>query len=334
MKNNGLRIWKNLTRKVVIFSYPHFGQKNSFSKVSISNGLIVCLITAFEDRSIDSAGIFPGESPTINFLYKKGWLARILEMIRKRPDMKTRKLAIASVIMAATIGSASAQNNNGYGTGASKADIVMAMATSQYGNITNVHTEPIRDNGTTTVVSKQAAIVNSPTDYIHGEDKYLKTKEAGKRYTEFNVYDINGKDKDQVVLGLLTNTLDRGTRYDEKGLIAKKVTISTDEIDQVDDKGNVISGQKVKISSIRFNDKIFVILGEDDYRYLDGKKLVGNEKLVDELSHGKPITELTFFYELQKAGIVDKNMTAKEFLKLDLNAKQRLLNSASVAANM
>ena len=55
-----------------------------------------------------------------------------------------------------------------------------------------------------------------------------------------------------------------------------------------------------------------------------------NRKLADALAKGKPITEMTFFYELQNAGYV-KNMTVKQWGDLSLNQKERLLNNSTMA---
>ena len=239
----------------------------------------------------------------------------------------TSKAFATLLIGVATIGGVSAQTHNRVSA--------VDMMTGRYAEVkqtaeTTTKTNTNTKGATTATKTTQYATVNTPTAYIHGEDKYLKAKEDGKRYGEFEVYDINGKDKDAVMLGLLTNTLDRAKRFDDKGAIDKKIILASTMIDKIDASGKVFKGEKVRMSAIRFNDKIFVIIGENDYRYLDGKKIVGDTKLTEALTKGKPITEMTFFYELQHAGYV-KNMTAKQFRELTLAQKERLLNNSNVA---
>ena len=176
------------------------------------------------------------------------------------------------------------------------------------------------------IIKTQSATINAPTNYFIGEDKYLKVRKDDRKYDTFQVYDINHLDKKHAVVGLMTNTLKRGTRYEDKGAIERKVEISSGFVDKLDDNGKLIPGVKVAISSIKFNDKIFVIIGENDYRYLDGKRIVGTQAMVKELLQGKPITELTFYYELQKAGVLEPSMTYKQFSALKLEQKFDILN--------
>ena len=215
----------------------------------------------------------------------------------------------------------------------SKQDAVVNMATSQYWGLNNDS-----DTAKTSKTKAASAAVNTPTAYnISGEDKYIKTPEAGKRYEEFQVFDINGMNKNDVAVGLLTNTLDRATRYDEKGDVANKVHVATGTVGELNEKGTALAhgvDAKTPVAAISFHDKYFLIIGKDDYRYVDGKKLVGNQKVVDALVKGKPITEITFFYELQKAGIVGKNVTVTQFTKMSASQKQRMLNNGIMAGNL
>src|ERR1700677_3030907 len=61
-----------------------------------------------------------------------------------------------------------------------KHDAVEKMATSQYWDVNNENKSSKKHT------AQQSATINSPGNYnISGEDKYLKTMEAGKRYSEF-----------------------------------------------------------------------------------------------------------------------------------------------------
>ena len=240
-----------------------------------------------------------------------------------------KRVIMALIVTGFGISTIQAQTAGTYLVGESKHEVVLKTATGQYGDGNEQTQAPVKK-------AQQGVAINSPVAHnIIGEDKYLKTKEADKKYTEFEVYDIKGLNKDQVVLGMLTNTLDRATRYNQVGGNEQKAEITTAYINKLDDKGQVVKdGGKVPVSTFRFKDKVFVIIGDDDYRYMDGAKLVGDQKVVNELMKGKPITEVTFFYELQKAGIVSKFMTPTKFAELSISEKQRLVNKGIMAGNL
>ena len=169
---------------------------------------------------------------------------------------------------------------------------------------------------------------------MFGDDKYLKTKEAGKKYTEFQVMDVKGMDKNNVMRGLMTGSLDRDTRYNDKGAVATKASIAVINTNIIPQTAVNITKNtaKVNVSVVSFKDKLFVIAGKNDYRYMDGKRIVGDQKLVDELMKGKPVTETTFFFELKKVGIVNSAMTLAQFSDMNLNQQQQLLNGVTLAA--
>jgi hypothetical protein len=73
--------------------------------------------------------------------------------------------------------------------------------------------------------------------------------------------------------------------------------------------------------------KYFIIAEDNTYRYYDSNKLGGNDKLVEELKKGKPITAQTFFYEAQDNGLISSEMTLKEFMGLGVEAHRNLLVS-------
>jgi len=182
--------------------------------------------------------------------------------------------------------------------------------------------------------SKHIAVEDMQGYKITGEDKYIKEKKSGKKYVEFQAIDLDGINEDAVAFGLVTNTLDRVTRYEEKRGVNRKVNVEG-YVCQLDNNHVAPDGNSNStISAFRFRDKYFLILGNDDYRYVDCKKLVGGQKVVDALMKGKPISEMTFFYELQEAGVISKSLTASDFTKLSSIQKQRLLNSGAVAVRL
>ena len=219
---------------------------------------------------------------------------------------------------------------NAQTTELNKHDAVQKMATSQYWDVTSKSSKKHA-----AVKSNESNI--STTAPINGEDKYLKTTQAGKRYSEFQVFDINKMDNHQVAMGLLTNSLDRDTRYDEKGDVAAKTNVTaTAALTQISAAASVTAPATIQIpvSIATSMDKHFVILAGNDYRYMDGKKLVGNQTIVNGLAKGKPISETTFFYGLQKAGIVSAKMTITQFTNMNASEKQNIMNSGAIAGNL
>ncbi len=60
--------------------------------------------------------------------------------------------------------------------------------------------------------------------------------------------------------------------------------------------------------------------------YRDGIELKGDEELKEELSDGKPITELTFYYELIDAGIIQDSISARDFTQMSVDEQSKLLS--------
>ena len=85
------------------------------------------------------------------------------------------------------------------------------------------------------------------------------------------------------------------------------------------------------IPTIGINGKVLFQESENSYRYLDGKKVGGDAKLVAYLNKGKPITEATYYFELKKAGYI-KGISLWNFGKLSQQQKQ-LLISGDIACN-
>jgi hypothetical protein len=207
-------------------------------------------------------------------------------------------------------------------TSDNKSEVIRDLATSQ------------ADDAAFMAMSGEVQGGATMTTYIYGDDKYLKTKADDKRYNEFEIYETKGKDKEDVMVGLITGSLDRRLRYNELGAKEDKLEITQTGIEILNIPAeNLTTGLKEKIAGFRNTDKYFVIMGEGDYRYIDGKAIVGDKLMVEEMRKGKPITAITFFYELQKAGIADEEMTVKEFLSLSVNQQQEIVNDGFLALN-
>ena len=235
--------------------------------------------------------------------------------------LRSITFTLVVVIIIAFSNIAHAQTGELYLKGESKHKMINHSASSQYGNGINIPNE-------------KKPVANIRNDYNTIEaDKYLKTTEAGRKYTSFEVYDVKGMNKEDLMLGLMTNTVDRGTRYNDKGTIAEKTPVAAATITKVDVNETAVKNEgTIKVAVARFGDKVFVIVGENDYRYMDGKVLEGKQKLVNELMKGKPVTETTFYFELKNAGIINNGMSLKQFTSLNRNQKQQLLNGGTPVA--
>lgn len=133
-----------------------------------------------------------------------------------------------------------------------------------------------------------------------------------------------------VVMGSVTNTLEKETRYieitpeDAASPMVMSV-LPAIELSAIDNK-NTFTYSTVKNFTIGTSKgKYFVIADDNTYRYYDSNKLGGNQKLVEELKKGKPITAQTFFYEAQENGLINPDMTLKEFMTLSVEEHRNLM---------
>ncbi len=157
-----------------------------------------------------------------------------------------------------------------------------------------------------------------------------KDKLPGKEYMQIEVVNLNGMYLSDVVVGSVTNTLDKEKRYIEitPADLENPVVMSTlpaIEMSRLDNKNTYTYSTSKNYTIGTAKGKFFIITEDNTYRYFDSNKLGGNQKLVDELKKGKPITAQTFFYQAQEEGLIDQEMTLKEFLNMSVEDHRSLL---------
>lgn len=149
---------------------------------------------------------------------------------------------------------------------------------------------------------------------------YVLEPEEGKSYKDYQVIKLDELDDQSLVIGLLTHTLDRETRYIE--------------IDRYNGMLTQILEGDANYVFVYPGDKQFFMTKDGEFKYLDGRELVGSKEVVAYLEKGKPITEATFYYELKSRGLIEnKAMNLRTFISLSLEEKIRLLGMDLYASN-
>lgn len=220
--------------------------------------------------------------------------------------------------------------------GYSHTEVVRLLLTAQYdGAMLPLTADASIDNYNksknaegTTVTTTTAAQVGDKAFY----PDLAKTKDPDKEYRQIEVVNLNGMYLSDVVIGSVTNTLDKEKRYipvtkEDRNNPLLMSTLTAIELSAIDHE-NTYTYQTTKNYTIgTAKGKFFIIAEDNTYRYFDSNKLGGNDKLVDELKKGKPITAQTFFYEAQENGLIDEHVTLKEFLNLGVNGQRNLIVS-------
>ncbi|CAN5267608.1 hypothetical protein BH09BAC1_BH09BAC1_11160 [soil metagenome] len=215
--------------------------------------------------------------------------------------------------------------------GYSRTEVVRLLLTSQYdGSLLLLSDEANLDNYNK---SKDAPATDKNMVIIGNKPFYpelAKEKQPGKEYTEIQVVNLNGRNLTDIVIGSVTNTLDKETRYIEvtKEDMESPLVMSAIpamELSAVDNTQKFAYSTTQNYTVGTAKGKFFIITEDNTYRYYDSNKLGGRSKLVEELKKGKPITANTFFYEAQENGLIDPEMTLKQFLQLSVEEHRQLL---------
>ncbi len=218
--------------------------------------------------------------------------------------------------------------------GYSRTEVVRLLLTAQYdgnvmpltddANIDNYNKSKEADNNTSTTSSSTAQV----GDKAFYPD-LATTKDPEKDYREIQVVNLNGMYLSDVVIGTVTNTLDKEKRYIEVSKEDKKnplvmSTLTAIELSSVDTENTYTYSTTNNYTVGTAKGKFFIIADDNTYRYFDANRLGGNDKLVEELKKGKPITAQTFFYEAQENGLIDAHMSLKEFMNMNVEEHREL----------
>jgi len=220
--------------------------------------------------------------------------------------------------------------------GYSRTEVVRLLLTAQYeGDMLPLTDDASIDNYNR--ATNKGSYTNSTTSAQVGDKPFYpdleKHKEPNIEYRQIEVVNLNGMYLSDVVIGSATNTMSKEKRYieinkEDANSPLVMSTLTAIELSALDNE-NTYTYQTTKNYTIgTAKGKFFIIADDNTYRYYDSNKLGGNEKLLEELKKGKPITAQTFFYEAQENGLITEEITLKEFLSLSVDAQRKLLVSA------
>ncbi|GIV33434.1 MAG: hypothetical protein KatS3mg031_0969 [Chitinophagales bacterium] len=150
--------------------------------------------------------------------------------------------------------------------------------------------------------------------FNYQEYTYTLTPRPDKKYKEYQVIPLDGLDNTAILIGMITHTLDRETRYIE--------------LEGVEATAAIREALEGKADYIFVNpaEKQYFMLPDGSFRYIDGRELVGDKKLVAYLEKGKPITAATFYFALKERGLIRPDMSLRTFLSMSLDEKLKLLD--------
>lgn len=239
----------------------------------------------------------------------------------KRLTVFVAALLGSATLMHGQIRSGNTQTHFVSTEGMSRDEVVLAMATGQFRDMM----VPLDEVEVTDTKKKTHDDINyyKPTSDANMGEKpfypdYQPYKEDGKLYDEITVINLNNRERSEVVVGTITDQLPREKLYKEIERETEVANVPAVEADGIDNSFNPVMVQVEEYKVETSTGKIFIITDAGEYRYFDGKKLAGSQGMIEELKKGKPITEMTFFYEAQRDGLIDEFMTISEFTKMDI----------------
>ncbi len=151
--------------------------------------------------------------------------------------------------------------------------------------------------------------------------RYTLTPDKGKEYKEYQVIKLDGLSNSDIVVGMITNSLEREDRYIE-------ITEGESQNAMVRE---ILNGKADYVFVSPF-EKEYFIAPDGTYRYIDGRELVGSRKVKTYLDKGKPVTASTFFFAMKDRGLISADVSLRSFISLSLEEKVSLLDMDIYAA--
>lgn len=266
------------------------------------------------------------------------WCKTIFTKPRVESEMK--KILGTLALVGGLYGGAVAQADLSYAIasveGYSRTEVVRLLLTSQYeGELLPLSDEASIDNYNKSKEASNTNNTSNSTAQVGDKPFYpdlATTKDPEKNYREIEVVNLNGMYLSDVVIGSVTNTLDKEKRYIEVSKEDKQnplvmSTLTAIELSSIDRENTYTYSTTSNYTIGTSMGKFFIIADDNSYRYFDANRLGGNTKLVEELKKGKPITAQTFFYEAQENGLIDEHLTLKEFMNMTVEQHRALFVS-------
>ncbi|HXH19783.1 MAG TPA: hypothetical protein VNJ07_11950 [Chitinophagales bacterium] len=153
------------------------------------------------------------------------------------------------------------------------------------------------------------------TIYNLNDFNYTLTPEKGKDYKSYQAIRLDGLTSRDIVVGMITSTLEREDRYIEITAGERQYAMVREVLDEKADY--------VFVSPF---EKEYFIAADGTFRYIDGRELVGSKKVKTYLEKGKPVTETTFFFAMKDRGLINADVSLRSFISLSLEEKVSLLD--------
>ena len=181
----------------------------------------------------------------------------------------------------------------------------------------------VQSYGSTNVAEAKATIGKDEelTLFNLSSYKYTLTPEKNKEYKEYQVIKLDGLSNRDIVVGMVTNSLDRENRYIELAQGKEQLAMVREALD----------GKADYIFVSPF-EKEYFIAADGTFRYIDGRDLVGSKKVKTYLEKGKPVTATTFFFALKDKGLIGSEVSLRNFISLNTEEKVNLLGMGVYAS--
>ena len=189
--------------------------------------------------------------------------------------------------------------------------IVLATTASLFGQnskkeiLTDQHMEAFSSQ----VTAKAEATIgeNDKLDLYNIRNyKYTLEPDKGKDYKDYQVIKLDELNSHDLIVGLITHSLKRETRYVEIGRYPKNKMVKE------------ILENNADYVFVNPEEQQYYITPQGEYKYIDGKEVVGSKKVINYLEKGKPITVATFYFAMRNRGIIDGTISLRTFISLSL----------------
>lgn len=151
--------------------------------------------------------------------------------------------------------------------------------------------------------------------------KYTLAPEKNKKYKEYQAIKLDGLTNRDIIVGMITNSLDRENRYIE-------LTPGKEQMAMVRE---ILDG-KADYVFVSPYEKEYFIAADGTFRYIDGRELVGSKKVKTYLEKGKPVTVTTFFFALKDKGLIGSEVSLRNFISLSTDERVNLLGMGIYAS--
>jgi len=144
--------------------------------------------------------------------------------------------------------------------------------------------------------------------------KFTTDPNPKKSYKEYQVIKLEGMSDSDVLIGMITGTLERESRFIELKGVKPNALVRE------------ILNEKTDYIFMSPHEKEYFIASDGTFRYLDGRELIGSKKVKTYLEKGKPVTATTFFFAMKNKGLIDSAISLRTFIALTTDERVDLLN--------